>query len=50
MPYTAKNERTYHLRGLSSDKKPILDTLSNGSILMEMDTGKVFIYDGFHKK
>lgn len=34
----------YDLRGLSSDKKPV-EKVGNGSTFIEMDTGKVFIFD-----
>ena len=43
---TSVNEHTYHFRGLSTDKKPILGKLSNGSSLLEIDTGKFYIFDG----
>ena len=43
---TSVNEHTYHLRGLSADTKPILEELSNGSSLLEIDTGKFYIFDG----
>ena len=44
----ANNERRYQFRGLSKDIKPTKETfpcLGNGSILIEMDTGKMFMYD-----
>ena len=34
----------YDLRGLSTDKKP-LENVGNGSTFLEIDTGKVFIFD-----
>lgn len=46
------NQKSYEFRGLSTDTKPIgnncengnLDyAISNGSIFLEMDTGKVFL-------
>lgn len=40
------NDRTYRLRGLSTDKKPILDERCNGSSFLEMDTGKQYVFDG----
>ena len=43
---TSVNEHTYHLRGLSTDTKPILKNLSNGSSFLEIDTGKFYIFDG----
>ena len=43
---TPVNEHTYHLRGLSTKKKPILGELGNGSSLLETDTGKFYILDG----
>lgn len=43
---TSVNEHTYHFRGLSTDQKPILETLSNGSSFLEIDTGKFYIFDG----
>lgn len=45
---TAINERTQEFRGLSGDVKPNKSThplLGNGSIFLEMDTSKVFLYD-----
>ena len=44
----ANNEHRYQFRGLSTDPKPSRDTwvnLGNGSILIEMDTAKLFMYD-----
>ena len=41
---TSVNEHTYHLRGLSTDEKPILEKLSNGSSFLEIDTGKFYIF------
>lgn len=35
----------YDIRGLSTDSKPTTDIL-NGSTFIEMDTGKVFIFNG----
>ena len=43
---TSVNEHTYHLRGLSTDQKPILEKLSNGSSFLEIDTGEFYIFDG----
>lgn len=39
---------TVELRGLSTDKKPTTingKTIDNGSQFIEIDTGKVFLYD-----
>lgn len=33
------------LVGLSKDTKPINEYIKNGSLYLEMDTGKVFIFD-----
>ena len=43
---TSVNEHTYHLRGLSTDAKPILERLRNGSSFLEIDAGKLYIFDG----
>lgn len=45
---SAVNENTYYITGLSSDEKPILKDKSNGSIFLEMDTNKVYCFDGEH--
>ena len=45
---TKINEKTYEFRGLSTDEKPI-ERIGNGSIFIEMDTGKVFIFDEQNK-
>lgn len=45
---SAANEATYYITGLSSDTKPILKDKSNGSIFFEMDTQKVYYFDGEH--
>ena len=45
---TTINEKTYEFRGLSTDEKPIERT-GNGSIFIEMDTGKVFMFDEQNK-
>ena len=45
---TATNEKTYELRGLSTDEKPV-ERVGNGSIFIEIDTGKVFLYDAENK-
>lgn len=43
------NQETYDLRGLSTDEKPTSKYVGNGSTFIEMDTGKVFMYDAEHK-
>ena len=45
---TTINEKTYEFRGLSTDEKPV-ESAGNGSIFIEMDTGKVFIFDEQNK-
>ena len=42
---TSSNENVKQYYGKSTDEKPTFDWLSSGSIFMEVDTGKVFIYD-----
>ena len=41
---TIINEKTYEYRGLSTDVKP-MEKAGNGSVFIEMDTGKVYIFD-----
>ena len=41
---TTINEKTYEYRGLSTDAKPV-EKAGNGSVFIEMDTGKVYIFD-----
>lgn len=44
----AGSEHRYELRGLSSDEKPTKETwpkLGDGSVLIEMDTSKIFVFD-----
>ena len=41
---TTINEKTYEYRGLSTDVKP-MEKAGNGSVFIEMDTGKVYIFD-----
>ena len=41
---TIIGESTYELRGLSTDQKPT-ERIGNGSIFIEMDTGKVYMFD-----
>ena len=45
---TATNEKTYEFRGLSTDEKPV-EKLGNGSVFIEIDTGKVFMFDEQNK-
>ena len=45
MVTAVNNSRTYALRGLSSDEKPIDPSIGNGTTFYEMDTGKMFFYD-----
>ena len=45
---TTINEKTYEFRGLSTDEKPI-EGVGNGSVFIEIDTGKVFIFDEQNK-
>lgn len=46
---TVVGSDTYEYRGLSTDKKPI-ERVGNGSTFIEMDTGKVFMFDKKSKK
>ena len=39
----------HDLRGLSTDEKPT-EHIGNGSTFLEMDTGKVFIFDADNKE
>ena len=45
---TTINEKTYEFRGLSTDEKPI-ERVGNGSVFIELDTGKVFMFDEQNK-
>ena len=45
---TTINEKTYEFRGLSTDDKPV-ENVGNGSVFIEIDTGKVFIFDEQNK-
>lgn len=38
------DKQEVELRGLSTDEKPTED-VSNGTIFIEMDTGKIYMYD-----
>ncbi len=44
----AINEPTEY-RGLSTDEKPKDDFVQNGDAFLEMDTGKVYLFDGSTK-
>lgn len=46
---TVTGEKTYEFRGLSTDTKPI-EKVGNGSIFIEMDTSKVFMFDEQNKE
>ena len=46
---TVVNDKTYEIRGLSTDEKPVSEHVGNGSIFIEMDTGKIFLYDAENK-
>ena len=39
------NQMTAELYGLSSDTKPA-DNVPNGSVFLEIDTGKIYIFNG----
>lgn len=39
------SEGEFDLRGLSTDTKPTGERVPNGSAFVEMDTGKVYMYD-----
>ena len=45
-----KVSREVELRGLSSDVKPTPSEMYNGSTFVEMDTRKVWMYDGENQK
>lgn len=45
---TTINEKTYEFRGLSTDEKPV-ENAGNGSVFIELDTGKVFMFDEQNK-
>ena len=45
---TTTNEKTYELRGLSTDETPV-ERVGSGSIFIEIDTGKVFMFDEQNK-
>ena len=41
----ADQASAWDFRGLSLDSKPTTSQIPNGSTFMEMDTGKVYMYD-----
>lgn len=45
---TPVGEKTFEFRGLSTDTKPITG-VGNGSIFLELDTFKVFMFDEENK-
>ena len=46
---TEVGSTTYEFRGLSTDKKPLNKYIGNGSVFIEMDTLKVFLFDAESK-
>ena len=46
---TVVNDKTYEIRGLSTDEKPVSEHVGNGSCFIEIDTGKIFLYDAENK-
>ena len=46
---TVTGEKTYEFRGLSTDTKPI-EKVGKGSIFIEMDSGKVYMFDEQNKE
>ena len=45
---TKGNEKEYEIRGLSTDTKPTTvdsNKTSNGTVFIEIDTGKMYLYD-----
>ena len=44
------NDKCHEYRGLSSDKKPIDDSVGNGSVYVEMDTKQVFLFNEDNKE
>ena len=44
------NDKCHEYRGLSSDNKPIDDSVGNGSVYVEMDTKKVFLFNEDNKE
>lgn len=44
------NEKCLSFRGLSGDEKPVNESVGNGSIFIEMDTSKIFMFDAEAKE
>ena len=45
---TGGNDREIEYRGLSTDEKPVSsdsNLIPNGSVFIEIDTGKMYLYD-----
>ena len=42
---TVTNDRCFEFRGLSTDTKPTGKQIGNGSVFLEIDTGKVFLFN-----
>lgn len=40
------NDKCLEFRGLSTDEKPINEHVGNGSVFFEIDTSKVFMFNG----
>lgn len=38
------NKSILEVRGLSTDEKPV-ENINNGSVFIEIDTGKIYFYD-----
>lgn len=45
MVTSAQGDRVYEYRGKSTDTKPVNASIENGSVFIEMDTSKVFMFD-----
>lgn len=45
MVSSVTNDRCHEYRGLSTDEKPGIAQCRNGSVFLEMDTGRVFVFD-----
>ena len=46
---TTVGEKIYEFRGLSTDEKPT-KRVGNGSTFIEIDTGKIFMFDEKNKE
>ncbi len=44
-----KEQQEMELRGLSTDEKPT-ENIENGTVFVEIDTGKIYMYDLENKK